>query len=90
MAVLFFFLIFRCIYYYIIYLFILTGGRLLYNIVMALPIPQHESAVGIHVSPGSILNPPPTLLPTPSLQVVTESEAPESLLLLSLSHVRTW
>ena len=54
---------------------------------MAFPVHQHESAVGIHVSPRSILNRPPTFLPTPSLQVVKEHETPDSLLLLSLSSV---
>ena len=33
--------------------FILIGRELLYNIVMAFAIHQHESAMGIHVSPPS-------------------------------------
>ena len=33
-----------------IYLFILIGGYLLYNIVMVFVIHQYELAIGIHVS----------------------------------------
>ena len=41
------------IYYFLKNLFILIEGELLYNIVMAFAIHQHELAIGIHVSPRS-------------------------------------
>ena len=43
-------------------LFILIGGSLLYNIMVASAIHQHESATAIHVSPH-----PEPPLPLPSL-----------------------
>ena len=43
--------------------FILIGGLLLYNIVMASAIHQHESPIGIHVTPSSWT---PLLPPCPS------------------------
>ena len=46
-----------------IYLFILTGGYLLYSIVVVFAIHWHESAMGVHVSP--VPNPPSHLLPHP-------------------------
>ena len=48
--------------FFLIYLFILIGGLLLFNIVVVFAIHRHESAMDAHVSP--ILNPPPSTLPT--------------------------
>ena len=48
-------------------LFLLVGGKLLYNIVVGFVIHRHESAMDIHVFP--ILIPPPTSLSTRSLWV---------------------
>ena len=50
----------------VIYLFILTGGWLLYNFVMVFAIHQPESATGIHVSPPSCTLVPPPYPPCPS------------------------
>ena len=36
-------------YIYLIYLF-LTGGQLLYNIVLVAAVQRHESSVGLHMS----------------------------------------
>ena len=53
---------FSSFFYFLINVFILIGGQLLYNIVVGFSIHWHESAMGAHVSP--ILNPPPS--PSPS------------------------
>ena len=39
--------------YYPFFNLFLTGGKLLYNIVLVSGIHQHESAIGIHISPPS-------------------------------------
>ena len=60
-----------------VYLFF-NGGQLVYNIKLVSAIHQHESAVGVHVSPPSWSSlPPSTQSPA---QVVTEPQAelPES------------
>ena len=54
--------LFRSLIFFLIYLFILIGGLLLFNIVVVFAIHRHESAMDAHVSP--ILNPPPSTLPT--------------------------
>ena len=56
----------------LIYLFILVGGQLLYNIVVALAIHLHESVTGAHMYPLS--EAPNASLPTPSLWVVPEHQ----------------
>ena len=52
--------------YFLINLYILLGGQLLYNIVVVFAIHQHESAMGVHVShhpePRSHLPPHPSEL----------------------------
>ena len=40
-----------CFVFFLIYLFILTGGWLLYSIVVAFAIHRHELAMGVHVYP---------------------------------------
>ena len=45
---------------------------LIYNTVVAFAIHQHESAMGIHVSPHPAM--PPTSLPIPPLRVVPEHQ----------------
>ena len=44
----------------------------MYNIVLVSAIHQHESAIGIHMSPRSSASPTPH--PIPSIQVVTEHQ----------------
>ena len=41
----------------------LIEGKLLHNIVLASAIHQHESAIGIHVSPPSFTSLPPSTPP---------------------------
>ena len=55
----------------------LIGGRLLYNIVLASGIYQHESDTGIHMSPSSWTSlPPPTPSHTSRLSKSTELSSP--------------
>ena len=65
-------------------LFILIGGQLLYNILVVFAIHWHESAMGVHVFPNP--NPTPTTLPIPSLWVVPvhRFECPVSCIKLGL------
>ena len=49
----------------------LIGRKLLYNIMMASAIYQHESAIGIHMPP-SLLSLPPISFFIPSLWVIVE------------------
>ena len=46
----------------------ISGGQLLYSIVVVFAIHRHESATGVLVSPCPEI--PPTSLPIPSLWVV--------------------
>ena len=55
------------LWYIYIYIFLLVGGYLLYNIVVVFVIHRHESAMDTHVFP--ILIPTPTSLSTRSLWV---------------------
>ena len=54
-------------FYFILFIYLLVGGWLLYNIVEVFVIHWHESAMDIHVFPIPI--PPPTSLSTRSLWV---------------------
>ena len=58
----------HCRWILFIYLFILAGGSLLYNIVVVFAIRSHESAMGVHVFP--VLNPAPNSHPIPSLKII--------------------
>ena len=55
-----------------LFFFFLIVGQLLYSIVVAFAIHQHESATGAHVPPPASHPPPSTSHPTPSLWVVPE------------------
>ena len=75
---------------YFIYLFILFGGKLPYNIVVGFAIQGHESAMGVHVphpEPPSHLPPRPIPQGHPSAPALSTLSHASNLDLRSLSHI---
>ena len=74
--------------FFFFHLFLLVGGKLLYNIVVVFAIYWHESAMDLHVFPIPI--PPPASLPIPSLWVFPVHQPGIQISLESNSHIHTW
>ena len=70
-----------------IYLFILVGGSLLYNIVVGFSIHWHESAMGVYVFPASHFPPHPIPQGHPSAPALSTLSHRSNLDWQSVSHM---